>query len=109
MQPESQTTNTEARVMQTDSHVPLFESKETEMLDIDQLLANMPKDEDELKAVQEKHRQILQENRDKEKARKARNHRLCEHGAILEAYFPQTISMDSAQFSAFMQELAAGR
>ena len=64
---------------------------------------------DELKAVQEKHRKILQENRDKEKARKARNHRLCEHGAILEAYFPQTISMDSAQFAAFMQELAAGR
>lgn len=79
------------------------------MLDIDQLLANMPKDEDELKAVQDKHRQILQENRDKEKARKARNHRLCEHGAILEAYFPLTIPMDSAQFAAFMQELAAGR
>ena len=69
----------------------------------------MPKDEDELKAVQAKHRQILQKNRDKEKARKARNHRLCEHGAILEAYFPQTISMDSAQFSSFMQEFAAGR
>ena len=79
------------------------------MLDIDQLLANMPKDEDELKAAQEKHRQILQENRDKEKARKAGNHRLCEHGAILEAYFPQTISMDSAQFAVFMQALAAGR
>ena len=79
------------------------------MLDIDQLLANMPKDEDELKTVQEKHRQILQENRDKEKARKARTHRLCEHGAILEAYFPQTIPMDSAQFAAFMQELVSGR
>ena len=79
------------------------------MLDIDQLLANMPKDEDELKAAQEKHRQILQENRDKEKARKARNNRLCAHGAILEAYFPQTISMDSAQFAVFMQALAAGR
>ena len=52
--------------MQNDSPVPLFESKETEMLDIDQLLANMPKDEDELKTVQEKRRQILQENRDKE-------------------------------------------
>ena len=109
MQHESQTTNTGARVMQNNSPVPLFDSKETKMLDIDQLLANMPKDEDELKAAQEKHRQILQENRDKEKARKARNHRLCEHGAILEAYFPQTISMDSAQFAAFMQELAAGR
>ena len=79
------------------------------MLDIDQLLANMPKDEDELKAVQEKHRRILQENRDKEKARRARNHRLCQHGAILESYFPQTIEMNEAQFAAFMQQLAADR
>ncbi len=78
-------------------------------LDLDELLANMPKDEDELKTVQAKHRQILSDNRDKEKQRKARNHRLCEHGAIMEAYFPQTIEMDCAQLSAFMRELAAGR
>ena len=78
-------------------------------LDLDELLANMPKDEDELKTVQAKHRQILSDNREKEKQRKARNHRLCEHGAIMEAYFPQTIEMDSAQISAFMRELAAGR
>ena len=78
-------------------------------IDIDELIANMPKDEDELKTVQEKHRKILADNREKEKQRKARTHWLCEHGAILEAYFPQTIQMDSAQFSAFIQELAAGR
>jgi len=78
-------------------------------LALDELLANMPKDEDELKTVQAKHRQILSDNREKEKQRKARNHRLCEHGAIMEAYFPQTIEMDSAQLSAFMRELAAGR
>ena len=78
-------------------------------INIDELIANMPKDEDELKAVQEKHRKILADNREKEKQRKARTHRLCEHGAILEAYFPQTSQMDSVQFSAFMQELAAGR
>ncbi len=78
-------------------------------LDLDELLANMPKDEDELKTVQAKHRQILSDNREKEKQRKARNHRLCEHGAIMEAYFPQTIEMDSTQLSAFMRELAAGR
>ena len=78
-------------------------------INIDELLANMPKDEETLKNVQAKHRQILSDNREKEKQRKARNHRLCEHGAIMEAYFPQTISMDSAQFSAFMQELATGR
>ena len=78
-------------------------------INIDELLANMPKDEDELKTVQEKYRKILTDNREKEKQRKARTHRLCEHGAILEACFPETIQMDSAQFSAFMQELAAGR
>lgn len=78
-------------------------------LDLDELLANMPKNEDELKTVQAKHRQILSDNREKEKQRKARNHRLCEHGAIMEAYFPQTIEMDSAQLAVFMQELAAGR
>lgn len=78
-------------------------------LDLDKLLANMTKDEDELKTVQAKHRQILSDNREKEKQRKARNHRLCEHGAIMETYFPQTIEMDSVQLSAFMRELAAGR
>ena len=78
-------------------------------LNIDELIANMPKDENELKVLQEKHRKILADNREKEKQRKARTHRLCEHGAILEAYFPQTIQMDSAQFSAFVQELAADR
>jgi len=78
-------------------------------INIDELLANMPKDEDELKVLQGKHRRILADNREKEMQRKARTHRLCEHGAIMEAYFPQTIQMDSAQFSAFMQELAAGR
>lgn len=78
-------------------------------LDLDELLANMPKDEDELKTVQTKHRQILSDNKKKEKQRKARNHRLCEHGAIMETYFPQTIEMDSAQFTVFMRDLAAGR
>ena len=78
-------------------------------INIDELLANMPKDEDELKTVQEKHRKILTDNREKEKQRKARTHRLCEPGASLESCFPETIPMDSAQFSAFMQELAAGR
>lgn len=48
-------------------------------INIDELLANMPKDEDELKTVQEKHRKILTDNREKEKQRKARTHRLCEH------------------------------
>ena len=51
-------------------------------INIEELLANMPKDEDELKTFQEKYRKILTDNREKEKQRKARTHRLCEHGAI---------------------------
>jgi len=78
-------------------------------INIDELLANMPKNKNELKTAQEEHRKILTDNREKEKQRKARTHRLCEHGSILEACFPETIQMDSAQFAAFMQELAAGR
>ena len=78
-------------------------------INIDELLANMPKDPDELKTVQEQHRKIIADNKEKDRQRKARTHRLCEHGAIMEAIFPQTIQMDSAQFSAFMQELAAGQ
>ena len=37
-------------------------------INIDELLANMPKDEDELKTVQEKHRKILTDNREKGEA-----------------------------------------
>ena len=77
-------------------------------LDIDAIMANMPKDEEELKAVQEKHRQIIAENVAKEKQRKARNHRLCEHGAIMEEFFPQTITMDKTEFTEFMRTLAYG-
>ena len=36
-------------------------------INIDELLANMPKDEDELKGLQEKHCRILADNREKEK------------------------------------------
>lgn len=90
-------------------HFDAQQGDEPIKLDLDTLLASIPQDEDELKAVQAKHRQILSDNREKEKQRKARTHRLCEHGAILEAYFPQTVEMDNAQFSAFLQELADSR
>ena len=78
-------------------------------IDIDALLANMPKEEDELKRVQAEHRQILQENRDEAKSRKQRTHRLCQHGAIMESYFPETIEMDEARFAGFMRELVETR
>ena len=78
-------------------------------IDIDALLANMPKEEVELKKVQAKHRLILQENRDEAKSRKQRTHRLCQHGAIMESYFPETIEMDEARFAGFMRELVETR
>ena len=77
-------------------------------LDLSKIMPNMPADEDELAAVQKKHRQIITENVAKEKQRKARNHRLCEHGAIMEEFFPQTIAMNKEQFAEFMRELACG-
>ena len=76
---------------------------------LQKFMANMPTDEDELATVQAEHRKILHENLENERNRKKRNHRLCEHGAIMEEYFPQTIEMDKQQFAAFMQQLAANR
>ena len=76
---------------------------------IQKFMANMPTDEDELARVQADHRKILRENLENERNRKKRNHRLCEHGAIMEEYFPQTTEMDKQQFAAFMQHLAANQ
>ena len=77
-------------------------------LDLSKIMPNMPVDEDELAAVQKKHQQIIAENVAREKQRKARNHRLCEHGAIMEEFFPQTIAMNKEQFAEFMRTLAYG-
>ena len=68
--------------------------------------SNMPTDEEELKALQEKHRQIIAENIDKEKQRKARTRRLIKHGAIFENIFPQTAEMDDGAFAGFVTSLA---
>ena len=77
-------------------------------LDLSKIMPNMLTDADELAAVQKKHRQIIDENVAREKQRKARNHRLCEHGAIMEEFFPQTIAMNKEQFAEFMRALAYG-
>ena len=74
--------------------------------DIAKLMPNKPIDESELKNIQERHRQILAENRENEKKRKARNHRLCVHGSIMEHFFPETIGMDESQFTDFMCALS---
>lgn len=69
-------------------------------------MTNMPHDEDDLKQVQAQHRQIIVENREKEKQRKARNHRLIKHGAVFESIFPQTAEMDDSAYAEFVTGLA---
>ena len=71
------------------------------------VIPDMPKTEEALAAVQAEHQKILTENREKERQRKARTHRLIEHGAIFETYFPQTVAMDKDELAAFLKELAA--
>ena len=76
-------------------------------LNLPEIIPNMPKTEEALAAVQAKHQKILSENREKERQRKARTHRLIEHGALFETYFPQTVMMNKVELVAFLRELAA--
>ena len=71
------------------------------------VIPDMPKTEEALAAVQAEHQKILTENREKERQRKARTHRLIEHGALFETYFPQTVMMNKVELVAFLRELAA--
>ena len=73
-----------------------------------EVIPDMPKTEEALAAVQAKHQKILAENREKERQSKARTHRLIEHGALFETYFPQTVMMmNKVELVAFLRELAA--
>ena len=72
-----------------------------------EVIPDMPKTEEALAAIQAEHQKILAENREKERQRKARTHRLIEHGALLETYFPQTVMMNKVELVAFLRELAA--
>ena len=71
------------------------------------VIPDMPKTEEALTAVQAERQKILAENREKERQRKARTHRLIEHGALFETYFPQTVTMNRDELAAFLRELAA--
>ena len=76
-------------------------------LNLPEIIPNMPKTEEALAAVQAEHQKILAENREKERQRKARTHRLIEHRALFETYFPQTVTMNKDELAAFLRELAA--
>ena len=71
------------------------------------VIPDMPKTEEALTAVQAEHQKILAENREKERQRKVRTHRLIEHGALFETYFPQTVTMNKDELAAFLRDLAA--
>ena len=56
------------------------------------------------KIRQLENRQKILLNRKADAERKARTHRLIEHGAILESVFPETAPMTGEQVKAFLEE-----
>nr|WP_196792691.1 DUF3847 domain-containing protein [Scardovia inopinata] len=75
---------------------------------------DMPTSKQELEAVREKihqlkNRQKILLNRKADAERKARTHRLIEHGAILESVFPEIIPMTGKQVKAFLEEKQGSR
>lgn len=59
----------------------------------------------ELKALQEKHRKQLKENRDKVLERKRRAHRLIVRGAIAEKYVTGAEKLTNEEFKCSLEEL----
>jgi hypothetical protein len=69
----------------------------------------MPTSKQEPEAVREKIRQLKNRqkillNRKADAERKARTHRLIEHGAILESIFPEIVLMTGEQIKAFLEK-----
>lgn len=56
------------------------------------------------KIRQLENRQKILLNRKANAERKARTHRLIEHGAILESVFPEVVSMSGEQVKAFLEQ-----
>lgn len=61
------------------------------------------------KIRQLENRQKILLNRKADAERKARTHRLIEHGAILESVFPEIIPMTGEQVKAFLEEKRCSR
>ena len=62
--------------------------------------------EHEKELEQAKHRLEEAEARDRVKERKARNHRLIQHGAVLENAIPQAMSMTPDELERYLLRLA---
>lgn len=67
------------------------------------LQAEYEKNLTEIRQLQNREKILLNKQRDAE--RKARNHRLIEHGAVLESIFPETVSMTGEQVKAFLKKM----
>ena len=73
------------------------------MKSLEQAKAEQEKVQREIKQLE--NRQMILLNKKADAERKARTHRLIEHGAILESVFPEIISMTGEQVKAFLRAL----
>lgn len=68
------------------------------------LAAEQAKNEKEIQQLENRRKILL--NRIRLEERRARNHRLIEHGAILEGVFPAVIGMEGEDIKAFLIALS---
>jgi len=63
--------------------------------------------EDEIRQLENQRKQLLQQH--KEQERKARTHRLCKRGGLLESILPDTIPLTDEQFKTFLEKTIASK
>ncbi len=68
------------------------------------LAAEQARNDKEIQQLKNRQKNLL--NRIRLEERRARNHRLIEHGAILEGVFPAVISMEGEDIKAFLIALS---
>lgn len=72
------------------------------MKSLEQAKSEQEKIQQEIRQLKNRQKILLYKKADAE--RKARTHRLIEHGAILESVFPEIITMTGEQVKAFLEE-----
>ena len=72
------------------------------MKSLEKVKAEREKVQQEIKQLENRQKILLNKKADVE--RKARTHRLIEHGAILESVFPEIIPMTGEQVKAFLEK-----
>lgn len=69
---------------------------------------NTVKEIEELRILQERHRQQIKENKEKTLQRKNRTHRLIVRGAIAESVVPDSDKMSDEEFQQFLYKAVHG-